>query len=232
MARYDARKPQLSAEQRWNIVRWRYEDKKPVPEIAHLARCDPSTVYRVLSTFNVHGNVYNPEVQARCRHRVLDMNAVNFVLSEIRANPAIYLDEIQRLLIERLEVHVSIATLSRTIHRLGHSHKLISSIALQRNELLCSTWIAEYGDIPKNYFVWLDESSVDNLTHQRLYGWAPIGLSCVRRTTTIRGERFSILPALTTDGIIALDIFIGSVTKDIFIQFLEEELVRFDFPCS
>ncbi|KIY68550.1 hypothetical protein CYLTODRAFT_314761, partial [Cylindrobasidium torrendii FP15055 ss-10] len=32
--------------------------------------------------------------------------------------------------------------------------------------------------------------------------------------------RFSILPALTTEGIIALDIFTGSVTKEIFIHFL------------
>ncbi|KIY68549.1 hypothetical protein CYLTODRAFT_315822, partial [Cylindrobasidium torrendii FP15055 ss-10] len=88
----------------------------------------------------------------------------------IRANPAIYLDEIQHLLLERLEISVSIATLSRTVHRLGHTHKLISPIALQRNELLCSTWIAEYGDIPMEYFVWLDESSVDNLTHQRTHG--------------------------------------------------------------
>ncbi|TFK78757.1 hypothetical protein K466DRAFT_468528, partial [Polyporus arcularius HHB13444] len=36
--------------------------------------------------------------------------------------------------------------------------------------------------------------------------------------------RYSILPALTMDGIIALDIFEGSVNKERFLQFLNNEL--------
>jgi hypothetical protein len=48
----------------------------------------------------------------------------------------------------------------------------------------------------------------------------------MRRATFIRGQRYSILSALTADGFIALDIFEGSVNKDRFIKFLNEELVR------
>ena len=77
--------------------------------------------------------------------------------------------------------------------------------------------------------MFLDESSVDNLTNQRTSGWSPIGHACVRRATFIRGQRYSVLPALTTDGIIALDIFEGSVNKDIFVRFVREELVGFCF---
>ncbi|KAA1475514.1 hypothetical protein DENSPDRAFT_745536, partial [Dentipellis sp. KUC8613] len=36
--------------------------------------------------------------------------------------------------------------------------------------------------------------------------------------------RYSVLPALSCDGIVALDIFEGAVTKDKFIQFIREEL--------
>ncbi|TFK78702.1 hypothetical protein K466DRAFT_506868, partial [Polyporus arcularius HHB13444] len=36
--------------------------------------------------------------------------------------------------------------------------------------------------------------------------------------------RYSVLPALSVDGMIALDIFEGSVNKDRFLQFLNEEL--------
>ncbi|KAH7923607.1 hypothetical protein BV22DRAFT_979295, partial [Leucogyrophana mollusca] len=36
--------------------------------------------------------------------------------------------------------------------------------------------------------------------------------------------RYSILPALTTEGIIALDIFEGSVTKDKFLTFIREQV--------
>ncbi|KAJ6548286.1 hypothetical protein B0H10DRAFT_1651243, partial [Mycena sp. CBHHK59/15] len=34
---------------------------------------------------------------------------------------------------------------------------------------------------------------------------------------------YSILPALTTEGIVALDIFEGSVTKEHFLGFLREQ---------
>lgn len=59
----------------------------------------------------------------------------------------------------------------------------------------------------------------------RRTGWAALGRACVRRDTFIRGQRYSVLPALTTNGIIALDIFEGSVTKERFIQWIWDHLV-------
>ncbi|KAJ7055518.1 hypothetical protein C8F01DRAFT_954157, partial [Mycena amicta] len=70
----------------------------------------------------------------------------------------------------------------------------------------------------------LDESSVDDRTNHRTTGWAAQGRVCVRRETWLRGRCFSILPALTHEGIIALDIFEGSVTKERFLRFLENDL--------
>jgi hypothetical protein len=57
----------------------------------------------------------------------------------------------------------------------------------------------------------------------------------------LQGVRHSILPALTTEGIVALEIFEGSVNKVKFIQFLHENVVRgfciclassFSAPCD
>ncbi|KAJ6621544.1 hypothetical protein B0H10DRAFT_1789766, partial [Mycena sp. CBHHK59/15] len=36
--------------------------------------------------------------------------------------------------------------------------------------------------------------------------------------------RYSVLPALTTEGIVALDIFEGSATKECFLGFLREQV--------
>ena len=77
----------------------------------------------------------------------------------------------------------------------------------------------------KEYIIWLDEAGIDDHTNQRAQGWAKLGQACVRRAAFIRGERFSILPALTCDGIIALDIFEGTVNKEKFINFLRRDLV-------
>lgn len=75
------------------------------------------------------------------------------------------------------------------------------------------------------YFVWLDEVSVDDRTNQQDSGWAALGRACVRWVAFLRSQRFSVLPALTCDGIIAMDIFEGAVNKERFIQFLEQQLV-------
>lgn len=217
--------PHLSAEMRNNIVRWSLLHQKSATEIATLAACSSATVYRVLKLFADSGEATNPNIH-RGRRRVLSTEDVNFIESLLSDNPALFLDELALELYTIRDVDVSLATLSRTLHRLGLSHKQIAARAAEQNDLLRATWMAQYGDIPMSYFVWLDESSVDDLTNARTHGWAPLGSACVRRATFIRGQRFSVLPALTVDGIIAMDIFEGSVNKERFINFVNEEIVR------
>lgn len=92
--------------------------------------------------------------------------------------------------------------------------------------------MADYTD--PEVFVALDESAVDGHTGQRRYGRSWIGNPCIRRMSFLRGIHYSILLALTTDGIIALDIVEGSITKEIFLAFLRDQVVRFNFQfmCS
>lgn len=99
-------------------------------------------------------------------------------------------------------------------------------MAAQRNDELRAAWTYDYGDIPAEYFISIDESAIDGKNTSRTQGWADVGRSCVRRDVLIRGVRYSLLPAITTDGVLALDIFEGSVTKERFIHFLRNTLVR------
>ena len=115
--------------------------------------------------------------------------------------------------------------------KLALSRKQVSPDAAERNELLRATWQAAYADIPADYIVWLDESSVDDRTNQRQMGWAQVGRACVRKEFFVRGQRYSVLPALTCDGYIALDIFEGAVNKEKFLTFLNEQLVCFSLFC-
>ena len=114
------------------------------------------------------------------------------------------------------------------------SNKNVASAALERNELLWATWQAEHGDIPAEYCVWIDEAeycvwideaSVDDKTNQKERGWSPIGQACVCQETFIQGQRFSVLPALSSEGTVALDIVEGSGNKEQFIQFIMEQVV-------
>nr|GAT48928.1 transposase domain-containing protein [Mycena chlorophos] len=209
---------------RRRIVAWRYEEEMPTPEIAMLAGCSERTVYNVLRQHREFGVPVNPHARTRGRARALNMGDINFMLSLLAANPSLYLDELQTQLFEVRGVDVALATISRSLQRVETSKKKVVSEAAERNERLRATWKATHGDIPLEYMVWLDESSVDDRTNHRTVGWAELGRVCVRRATWIRGQRFSMLPALTSDGIAALDIFEGSVTKDRFLGFLEQQI--------
>jgi transposase len=217
--------PHTTTEMRERMVVWRSEFGKTDFEIAALAGCSERTVREVLRLHREYGVVRNPNAQPRGRRRSLATADLNYLSSILDANPCLYLDELQSRLATDRDVDVSISTIFRAVRSLALSRKRVSKAALERNELLRATWQAEYGDIPADYFVWLDESSVDDHTNQRTHGWAAVGRACVRRATFIRGQRYSILPALTSDGIIALDIFEGSVNKEKFIRFLKEDLV-------
>lgn len=217
--------PHLSQQLRERIVYWRHELHKPIEEVVELARCSERTVYEVLRLHRLHGTVTNPFAQQRARPRVLTVEDKNFLASLLAANPALYLDELQSQLYERRGVDTCLATISRAIRQLNITHKSISPEALERNELLRAIWQGAHAHIPKESFIWLDEASVDDQTNHRNMGWAALGRACVCRTAFMRGQRFSVLPALTCDGIIAMDIFEGSVTKERFLGFIEKQIV-------
>lgn len=224
--------PPLNDQLRSRIVAWRHSDNKTIAECAALAGCSESTVYTVLRNYRDYGQTSNPFNRPRGRPRTLDQGDLTYITSILEANPVLYLDEIQDRLLEARDVSVSLATLSRTLRRLDVSNKQVAREALERNDLLRATWQAAYGDIPKEYIVWLDESSIDDRTNQRTSGWTARGLACVRRATFIRGQRFSLLPALSVDGIIALDLFEGSVTKERFLKFVREQIVNIFYHCN
>jgi hypothetical protein len=71
-----------------------------------------------------------------------------------------------------------------------------------------------------------DEAHKDERTSNWRMGWSRRGARCVQRKCFVRGKRFSILPIITLDGIIAHDIIEGSVTSEQFVEFLRELVVR------
>jgi len=74
--------------------------------------------------------------------------------------------------------------------------------------------------------VFIDESSKDERTLVRRYGWAPYNRRAKRKAVFIRGKRYTILPALSIHGIFAVDILEGSCTADDFYNFIVTKVVR------
>jgi transposase len=216
----------ISTDLKEHIVRWYYDEQMTMEEVAKLAHVSVGLVSKVVSLHRTYNQVTNPCTLRNGRPSNLNLGDRKYLGAILEANPSLYLDEIQERLATNRNLHVSIATICRTLQHLELNRKLISKTASQRDEELRTLWeieMAQYTD--PDVFVFLDESAVDQSTAHRTRGRSEPGTRCVRRMTFIRGVRHSILPALTLDGIIGLDIFEGSINKDRFLLFIREQVV-------
>ena len=139
----------------------------------------------------------------------------------------VYLDEIQEQLLSCCSVKVSIPTLTHTLRRLHFTHKDVSGKALECNDRLCAVYINRMADLVTDpeMLMFGDEVHKDERTSNRWTGWSRRGSRCIQRKCFVWEKRFSILPILTLDGIIAHDIVEGSVTSERFVEFLQELVV-------
>lgn len=212
-----------SSDLRERIVRF-YHEGQTMREVAETFNVSVGIVHHFVDLHRKYGQVTDQYAQPRRGRKILTCADEDYIHALIEARPSIYLDEIQEKLVTERGVHVSLATVSRTLARMGCSKKSLSSRAAERNEGLRNLWELELAEFatPASLFsstrVPLTTGPSNVPTDGRLLG--------VDRCAFFRGKRHSILPALSLDGIMALDIFEGSVNKERFLQFLHEQVVR------
>jgi transposase len=204
-----------------------------IMEVCNLLNLKKSLVYRTLRYARMYGVPYNPYGHKPGRKRILSQGDVKFIVALLDRRHCLYIDEIQEHLNNERRVFVSIPTLLRTLQRLHYSRKGVSVRALERDNLLRSAFMNRVADEVSNpdMLMFVDEAARNKRTSGRPKGWSLVGKRCVQRRCFGRGERFSILPILTLDGIITYDIIPGSVTSERFLRFLRE-LVVCDSICS
>jgi len=203
----------------------------PVKEIGKVLGIKKSLIYKTLYFHRAHGLTYNSHSARQSRHQHLTSRDISFIRGLLlHQKHAIYLDEIQEQLLIRRGIKTSLSMLTRTLHRLHFSHKAVSGHALERNNELRAVFINQIADqVPDpNMLMFGDEAAKDERTSARRWGRSLRGTRCIQGKCFVRGRRFSILPILTLDGIIAYDIIEGSVTSERFVQFLRELVVCSD----
>lgn len=78
--------------------------------------------------------------------------------------------------------------------------------------------------------IFLDESSKDERTLSRQYGYSLKNTRAIQKVVFLRGTRYTLLPALSLDGILAVDIMIGSCNKERFCNFILTQVVSMFTP--
>jgi transposase len=204
-----------------------FEQERSVAEICSLLGVKKTFVYTCLDNHTRYGVAHNPHGNRSGRPRILTSVDIKFIEALLEQTHTIYLDEIQEKLATQRDVDVSISTLLRLLRRLHFSRKCVSVRALEWNDALHSAFMNRIADVvpDPNMLMFIDEAAKDDRTTGRAKGWSLVGKRCVQRRVFVRGKRYSILPVLTLDGIIAHDVIEGSVNTERFISFLEEHVV-------
>jgi transposase len=217
------------------IVTWTTQEEKLPKEAALLAGVTEHTVWRMMKIWNTYHTLFPPYVSTRNRPRALEQDNVGFILACLEAHPTLFEDKLQERLFDVCGNFVSIATISRTLHHLSLSKKNLHCTAAKRDELLRATFRVQIREEylsqhPADIFVFVNESAFDDHVARCTRGWALEGQRAHQCEIFHKGKRYSVLPGFSLSGIIALSFFEGRVTKELFMQFLCDELVS-GFMC-
>lgn len=136
-----------------------------------------------------------------------------------------YLDELVQKIKDMINVDISASSLCRLLRRYGITRKKIRQVAKQRCYTLRGIFMAHSFQFDVNMFVWLDETGTDKRDQFRKYGYALRGVTPLYHRTLSRGERINAIAAMSSKGIVGLELIQGSINENVLYDFLRGCLI-------
>jgi transposase len=197
-------------------------------DIEHVAAAlgvSGKSIHRWEGNYDIHGCV-NPHSPLRGRPRLLTDRMTNELHELITENPSLLIDEIGEWLALYHDQLISTTALHDNLKDLGLTYKRLKRVAAERDDGYRSDWLHNImTNYTANQLVFLDESSKDDRTILRRYGQAPSGQAPVDNVSLNRGIRYSILPALTINGYMAVRVVEGSIEGAEFYDFVLNDVM-------
>jgi hypothetical protein len=204
-----------------------------VPAICDVLGLRRTCVYNVLHYHRTYGVPAN--LAARKAGRPRTFNGIQLAaFKDLQSqHPTAYQDELARMALA-LGVKATQPTISRTLGRLRHTRRKIALQAREADPLLQAVFMNRIGRLVSDPYqlMFIDESSKDERTLIRRHCYGPAGQRIHVSGPFVRGTRYSVLPVLTLDGMIAYKVVEGSVKAEEFVEFLREHVVRTLFSFS
>jgi len=175
------------------------------------------TIERMRQSLDLFGTPYLPKVNSPGRPRALAKSQVDWLVDYLNDKPTAYFDELALTIYDEFGIDVHPSTVGLVLKRRNWTRKAVKERALQQSAVLRAIWIAKMANWQPEQLVFVDESAACERTGARKRGWSPKGVSCSVLRTVKRSERWSILPALTTEGYLPDPLIIqGGVNKETF----------------
>lgn len=194
-------------------------------DIAELLNMSLSSVYALAALHRATGSVKQAPKGHRGRPKTIPLHHTNYIADLLTEHPEVYVKQIQSHLLEFLAVLYPMSTLHHTIARLGFTKKKSQKVARQQDEGRREAWWEEMAGIPKECYIWTDETAIVESTASRTEGWARRGVRSVVVEYLLDAQRHTVLPAISLSGVVALDVFEGSCNAEDFCRFIQNEVV-------
>ncbi|CAD6977372.1 unnamed protein product [Tilletia controversa] len=196
----------------------------PMSQLSSTELVSRSVGYRASAEVKASGTV-KEAIKSTGRPSKASLQEKSWIFSLIRHQPVWYLDELAFLLArfsndpDATPVHKS--TVSKWLSAAKITHKTLTRAARQRDEYRRGMFSLRISQYTSEQLVFGDETHINARNALRTTGWAPRGERADIQSDFGRGGRWSLLPALSIDGLIAPMIVEGSITKERFLLWLE-----------
>ena len=200
--------------------------RMPIEDVCDLLLLNPRSMRRWRSNVETFGDVEPPALLPQGRPPIIPSDVLDFILILLQGEPSTYLEELRAFLSGEFNIAISTSALQENLQRAGMTHKKLTTLAKERSETNRNFWwqyVSEHFTAAQ--IICTDESHKDVRTHSRKYGWSMRGTEAFESTPFVRGERYSMLPAFTTKGFIALRIVEGSINAAEFHDFVMNDIV-------
>jgi transposase len=206
---------------------WLISHEYAPEDICELFDISSRSITRWKQNDRVYGSVVPPSNPMQCRPRILNGDMTHDLYTLLEEAPEMYLSEIQEWIALAFEVHISKTALHMNIRDAGLSFKVLRRAAAERDEDLRQEWRNEVNaHFMASQMVFVDETSKDDRTIYRHYGRSIVGHRATISANFVRGERYSMVAALSLDGYEAVRVVSGSVDGEEFLDFITNDLVH------
>lgn len=182
-----------------------------------------------MAKFKQNGEVL-PVAQRNGPPRLLGTYELIQIMRIISDTPSVYLHEIKRKLFDMFGVHISVATICRSLKDLRFSRQVITHVALQQSDTARARFMARISMYDIGTLIFIDESGHDKRKSIRKFGYSIRGVRPVDRRLLIRGIRYSAIPIMTIDGLHDVMIAEGTINGERFEHFVEDYLLPMLLP--
>eukprot|EP00732_Lithocolla_globosa_P003604 Lithocolla_globosa_v1_NODE_2963_length_1811_cov_4.533030.p1 type:complete len:232 gc:universal NODE_2963_length_1811_cov_4.533030:796-1491(+) len=129
-------------------------------------------VNKIKRLYRRFGDVWDPFAKSKGVKPCLSSATMEFLSDLMTETPDLLLDEIQLEVEAFAGFEVDRSTVWRALKKIGITWKKLTRVASERNELLVAHFLCRIAKYHVRHIVWFDETSKDNRTLLRKYGWA------------------------------------------------------------